>query len=130
MIDRERYAPGAAGGAHIKKERLQNGQEKWTLVLVRELRHPPERVWQALTDPAHLREWAPFDAGGNLGTVGTVKLTWMRNSIRGDRRPDESPPGEDAAREHHHHSKVLRACQQEAHGEAAEAFGRVIQESE
>src|ERR1700751_1151379 len=77
MIDRERYAPGAAGGAHIKKERLQNGQEKWTLVLVRELRHPPEKVWQALTDAAHLREWAPFEVDGSLGTVGTVKLSWV-----------------------------------------------------
>src|SRR5246127_4970546 len=76
MIDRERYAPGPAGGAHIQKERLQNGQEKWTLVLVRELRHPPEKVWQALTDPAHLREWAPFEADGSLGEAGTtVKLT-------------------------------------------------------
>ncbi|HEV7218800.1 MAG TPA: SRPBCC domain-containing protein, partial [Terriglobales bacterium] len=36
----------------------------------------PEKVWQALTDPAHLREWAPFEADGSLGTVGTtVKLT-------------------------------------------------------
>jgi hypothetical protein len=43
----------------------------------RELRHSPEKVWQALTDPAHLRECAPFDADGNLGTVGTVKLTWV-----------------------------------------------------
>ena len=76
MVDREQYAPGPAGGAHIQKERLQNGQEKWTLVLVRQLRHAPEKVWQALTDPVHLREWAPFDADGNLGTVGsTVKLT-------------------------------------------------------
>ena len=34
------------------------------------------KVWQALTDPAHLREWAPFEADGSLGTVGsTVKLT-------------------------------------------------------
>ena len=31
-------------------------------MLVKELRHPPEKVWQALTDPAQLREWAPFDA--------------------------------------------------------------------
>jgi len=38
--------------------------------------HSPEKVWQALTDPAHLREWAPFDANGSLSTVGTtVKLT-------------------------------------------------------
>jgi uncharacterized protein YndB with AHSA1/START domain len=40
-----------------------------------ELRHPPEKVWQALTDPAQLREWAPFDADGNLGAAGAkVKL--------------------------------------------------------
>jgi uncharacterized protein YndB with AHSA1/START domain len=71
MTDREQYAPGPASGAQIRKD-----GEKWTLILVRELRHPPEKVWQALTDPAHLREWAPFDADGSLGTVGTtVKLT-------------------------------------------------------
>jgi hypothetical protein len=34
--------------------------------LVRELRHPPATVWQALTDPAQLSEWAPFDADRNL----------------------------------------------------------------
>jgi uncharacterized protein YndB with AHSA1/START domain len=70
VIDRERYTPGQANGAQIRKD-----GEKWTLVLVRELRHPPEKIWQALTDPAHLREWAPFEADGSLGTVGTVKLT-------------------------------------------------------
>jgi uncharacterized protein YndB with AHSA1/START domain len=56
--------------------RVQKDGEKWTLVLTRELRHSPEKVWQAITDPAHLREWAPFDADGSLGTAGTkVKLT-------------------------------------------------------
>ena len=33
------------------------------------------KVWQALTDPADLREWAPFDADRNLGAVGTAKLS-------------------------------------------------------
>jgi uncharacterized protein YndB with AHSA1/START domain len=76
MTNLEQYAPGPAGGAHIRKERGPKGEEKWTLILVRELRHSPEKVWQALIDPAHLREWAPFDADGSLGTVGaTVKLT-------------------------------------------------------
>ena len=71
MIDREHYTPGPASGAQIRLD-----GEKRTLILVRELRHSPEKVWQALTDPAHLREWAPFDADGNLGTAGaTVKLT-------------------------------------------------------
>jgi len=72
MINREQYTPGPATGAQIRRDEGEN----WTLVLVRELRHPPERVWQALIDPAHLREWAPFDADASLGTVGAkVNLT-------------------------------------------------------
>lgn len=71
MTDRDQYSPGPASGAQIRKD-----GEKWTLILVRELRHSPETVWQALTDPAHLHEWAPFDADGTLGTAGSkVKLT-------------------------------------------------------
>ena len=71
MTHREQYAPGPAAGARVEKD-----GENWTLVIVRELRHSPEKVWQALTDPAQLREWAPFDADGNLGTAGaTVKLS-------------------------------------------------------
>ncbi len=66
------YIPGPASGAEVRK-----GGEKWTLILVRELRHSPEKVWQALTDPAQLREWAPFDADASLATVGTVQLTWQ-----------------------------------------------------
>jgi hypothetical protein len=71
MSDREQYAPGPACGAQVQKD-----GEKWTLILVRELRHSPEKVWQALVDPAQLREWAPFEAAGSLGTLGKVKLTW------------------------------------------------------
>ena len=70
MGSREQYAPGAASGAEIRKD-----GDNWTLVLVRDLRHPPARVWEALTDPAHLREWAPFDSDRNLGTVGTAQLS-------------------------------------------------------
>jgi uncharacterized protein YndB with AHSA1/START domain len=73
MTNREQYTPGPASGAQIRKD-----GEKWTLILVRDLRHSPEKVWQALTDPAHLREWAPFDADASLATVGSsVKLTWV-----------------------------------------------------
>ena len=71
MNDRDQYAPGPASGAQIRKD-----GERWTLILTRELRHSPEKVWQALTDPVHLREWAPFDADASLGVAGnTVKLT-------------------------------------------------------
>lgn len=72
MSERDQYTPGPAGGARVRKD-----GEKWTLILVRELRHSPEKVWQALTEPAHLREWAPFEVDGSLGSVGTVNLTWV-----------------------------------------------------
>lgn len=79
MTERERYAPGPAGGARVEKNRGESGsnEEKWSLILVRELRHSPERVWQALTDPAQLQEWAPFVIDGSLNTTETVKLTWV-----------------------------------------------------
>jgi uncharacterized protein YndB with AHSA1/START domain len=71
MTDRDQYTPGPASAAEVRKD-----GEQWTLILVRELRHSPEKVWQALTDPAQLREWAPFDADRSLATAGaTVKLT-------------------------------------------------------
>ena len=72
--NREQYDPGPARGAQVQKV----SAEKWTLILVREFRHAPEKVWQALIDPAHLREWAPFEVDGSLDTVGvTVNLTWV-----------------------------------------------------
>ena len=73
MSHLEQYAPGPASIAQVRK----NG-EMWTLILVRDLRHSPEKVWQALTQPEHLSQWAPFEADGNLARVGaTVKLTWV-----------------------------------------------------
>jgi uncharacterized protein YndB with AHSA1/START domain len=33
------------------------------------------KVWKALTDPASLREWAPFDADRSLAAVGPVRLS-------------------------------------------------------
>jgi len=70
MSNRETYVPGPAAGAEVKKD-----GDAWTLVVVRELRHPPALVWQALTDPAQLSQWAPFDADRSLAAVGPVKLT-------------------------------------------------------
>jgi uncharacterized protein YndB with AHSA1/START domain len=67
------YTPGPATGAQVEKH-----GDKWTLILVRQLRHAPEKVWAALTDPEQVRDWAPFDVDGRLDKVGsTVHLTWM-----------------------------------------------------
>ena len=73
MSTRQDYRPGPATGAQVQK----NG-DVWTLVLARELRHAPETVWEALTDPAQLHEWAPFDADGSLASaVASVRLTTL-----------------------------------------------------
>src|SRR5579863_1984273 len=77
MSEREQYAPSAAFGAQVKKDGVEKDKDKWTLILVRELRHSPDKVWQALTDPVQVREWAPFITDGSLGAPGTVKLTWV-----------------------------------------------------
>lgn len=70
MSSHEEYAPGPAFGADVRRDGAQ-----WTLVLVRDLPHPPQRIWNALTDPAQLREWAPFDSDRNLGAVGSATLS-------------------------------------------------------
>jgi uncharacterized protein YndB with AHSA1/START domain len=67
---RQGYQPGEPGDATVEK----NG-DRFTLVFVRELRHPPDKVWRALTEPSELREWAPFDADRDLGTTGTATLS-------------------------------------------------------
>jgi len=72
MNEQAQYEPGPASGAQVRKD-----GDKWTLILVRQLRHSPEKVWEALTDPAQLREWAPFVVDGSLGAVGAVNMTWM-----------------------------------------------------
>jgi uncharacterized protein YndB with AHSA1/START domain len=78
MISRESYDPGPATAARVRK----NG-DTWTLVVEKQLRHSPDKVWRALTDPAQLREWAPFDADGNLGSAGAkVQLTTMGSPTR------------------------------------------------
>jgi uncharacterized protein YndB with AHSA1/START domain len=70
MSGREDYKPAHAAGAEVRKD-----GDNWTLIIVRELPHPPMKVWQALTDPVQLHEWAPFDVDRNLAAIGPVELT-------------------------------------------------------
>jgi uncharacterized protein YndB with AHSA1/START domain len=69
MNERQHYQPGPAADAEIRKD-----GDRWTLVLVRKLQQPPPMVWEALTDPAQLSQWAPFHADRNLASIGPVKL--------------------------------------------------------
>ena len=66
------YTPGPRATVH---DDVVDGQH--TLVFVRDFRHPVERVWAALTDPAHLNDWAPFTAERDLAKPGDTTLTML-----------------------------------------------------
>jgi len=71
-MDRNSYVPSAIGDVEVASD-----GDRWALVFVKDLRHPPERVWSALTDPAELDQWAPFRANRGLGSTGEATLTMV-----------------------------------------------------
>ena len=83
MTDREQYTPGPASGAEVRKD-----GESWTLILVRELRHSPTMVWQALTDPAQLSQWAPFECRSRPRCRGPRKALDGRDANAAGLRDD------------------------------------------
>lgn len=62
----------------------QPSGDRWTLTFVRDLRHPPEKVWAALTDPAQLREWLPYTANRDLSSPGPATLTMVDGDVAED----------------------------------------------
>lgn len=66
-MDRDSFRPGPLARVRLTPEN--------ELVFVRDLRHPPETVWAALTDPDRLAEWAPFLADRDLGRPGDAVLS-------------------------------------------------------
>jgi uncharacterized protein YndB with AHSA1/START domain len=71
-MNRARFEPGPL--AEVECNARGNG---WELAFVRDLRHPPEKVWAALTEPAQLQEWSPFTADRDLSRVGDATLTMI-----------------------------------------------------
>jgi uncharacterized protein YndB with AHSA1/START domain len=50
---------GAQPGADPRPGDLEPAGDRWKLSFTRELAHPPEQVWRAVTEPAHLAAWFP-----------------------------------------------------------------------
>lgn len=67
------FDPGPA--AEVGYTAAEDG--RWTLRFVRDLRHPPERVWRMLTEPEALSQWAPFTADRDLGSPGPATLSMI-----------------------------------------------------
>ena len=62
---------------------LVSDGDRPTLVFVRDLRHAPDKVWTARTDPDQLRQWAPYTADRDLGRTGPATLTMHDGERRG-----------------------------------------------
>jgi uncharacterized protein YndB with AHSA1/START domain len=73
------FDPGPLGDA-----RVELAGDAWTLIFVRQLRHPPATVWAALTDPAEVDQWAPFAAARDLSEPGDNTLTMIDGDTRVD----------------------------------------------
>ena len=53
---------------------LQRVGDRWELRFTRQLPHPPEKVWRAVTEPEHLAAWFPTSIDGER--VAGAKLTF------------------------------------------------------
>ncbi|MFD5318778.1 SRPBCC family protein [Streptomyces sp. NPDC127098] len=51
--------------------------DRWTLVFTRDLAHPVEKVWAALSEPDQLAAWAPYTADRDLSAPGEATLTMI-----------------------------------------------------
>lgn len=59
------------------------------LRIERRLAHPPEKVWRAVTEPAHLTQWFPADLEVDLRVGGRISFVFRDDEAR--RRKASSP---------------------------------------
>jgi len=67
----------------MKEGRLEQVGDRWQLHFTRRLPHPPAKVWRALTEPEHLKEWFPNDIEGERKEGAT-----LRHVFRNDEASD------------------------------------------
>jgi uncharacterized protein YndB with AHSA1/START domain len=58
---------------------LQRVDDRCQLRFTRRLAHPPQRVWQALTEPEHLRAWFPADIEGERAAGAPLRFVFPNN---------------------------------------------------
>ena len=71
-MNHARFEPGPLADVHA-----DTTDDGFTVVFVKELRHPPATVWAALTEPRQLERWAPYSADRDLGRAGPAALTML-----------------------------------------------------
>jgi uncharacterized protein YndB with AHSA1/START domain len=95
---------------------LEQRDDKWSITFTRRLRHSPDKVWRAVTEPEHLAVWFPQElvgerrAGAPLKFVSpqgdafegemivfdppsVMELLWGTDRLRIEVRPDDDGNG-------------------------------------
>ncbi len=62
---------------------LERGGGEVTLRFARRLPHPPGKVWQALTEPAHLAAWFPTTIEGDLTPGTALRFSFREMDVPG-----------------------------------------------
>jgi uncharacterized protein YndB with AHSA1/START domain len=55
---------------------LQPDGDRWTLRFTRQLPHPPEKVWRAITEPEHLSAWFPSTIDGERAAGAALEFSF------------------------------------------------------
>ena len=55
---------------------LDEAAGSWRLEFTRILRHPPDKVWQALTEPEHLAAWFPTEINGQRAEGAALQFVF------------------------------------------------------
>jgi uncharacterized protein YndB with AHSA1/START domain len=55
--------------------KLESTGGRWQLRFTRELAHPQEKVWRAITEPEHLRAWFPQQVTGDWVVGGPLTFS-------------------------------------------------------
>jgi uncharacterized protein YndB with AHSA1/START domain len=54
----------------------QRDDGRWQLRFTRTLRHPPDKVWRAITEPEHLAQWFPTTIEGDRAAGAPLRFSF------------------------------------------------------
>lgn len=58
----------------MRDGKLEQHDGQWRLRFTRNLSHPPEKVWRALTEPEHLEAWFPTTIEGDRAAEASLRF--------------------------------------------------------
>ena len=67
--------PGRDRGRAMTAGKLEDIGGRWRLRFTRELAHPQEKVWRAITEPEHMRAWFPQHVSGDWVVGGPLTFS-------------------------------------------------------